>query len=142
MVVKGNLGVAVEVLKDLERADIPIVALAKARSQFSRKDFQKKLAASKDKTQQQGQGTQKDGNRKKESLLKDQDATHSEERFFLPGRKNPIIFKPQSQPFQILVSLRDEAHRFAITHHRKLREKKHIAQSIRRHSRTWQTKRS
>ncbi len=91
---KGQLNVALEVLKELGRDDIPVAALAKARSQFSKKG-------------------------KKDSSL----ATHSEERFFLPGRKNPVIFKPQSQPFQILVSLRDEAHRFAITHHRKLRTK-------------------
>lgn len=91
---KGQLNVALEVLKELGRDDIPIVALAKARSQFSKKG-------------------------RKDSLEK----THSEERFFLPGRKNPITFKSQTQPFQILVSLRNEAHRFAITHHRKLRAK-------------------
>ena len=91
---KGQLNVALEALKELGRDDIPIVALAKARSQFSKKE-------------------------ELDSSL----ATHSEERFFLPGRKNPIVFKSQSQPFQILVSLRDEAHRFAITHHRKLRTK-------------------
>lgn len=46
----------------------------------------------------------------------------SEERFFLPGRSNPVIFQPQSEAFKILVGIRDEAHRFAITFHRKLRE--------------------
>lgn len=46
----------------------------------------------------------------------------SEERFFLPGRSNPVIFQPQSEAFRILVGIRDEAHRFAITFHRKLRE--------------------
>lgn len=46
----------------------------------------------------------------------------SEERFFLPGRQNPVIFKTSSEAFRILVSIRDEAHRFAITYHRKLRE--------------------
>jgi excinuclease ABC subunit C len=50
------------------------------------------------------------------------DVIATEERFFLPGRSNPIIFKPNSEAFQILVGLRDEAHRFAITYHRKLRE--------------------
>ncbi len=46
----------------------------------------------------------------------------TQERFFLPGRQNPVIFKTNSVAFQILVSLRDEAHRFAISYHRKLRE--------------------
>lgn len=45
----------------------------------------------------------------------------SEERFFLPGRQNPIVFSKHSHAFQILVGIRDEAHRFAITFHRKLR---------------------
>jgi len=46
----------------------------------------------------------------------------TEERFYLPGRANPITFKPSSLAYQILVGARDEAHRFAITYHRKLRE--------------------
>ena len=46
----------------------------------------------------------------------------SEERFFLPGRKNPITFKTNQESFKMLTNLRDEAHRFAITYHRKLRE--------------------
>ncbi len=46
----------------------------------------------------------------------------TEERFYLPGRANPVIFKKNTEAFQILVGLRDEAHRFAITFHRKRRE--------------------
>ena len=52
----------------------------------------------------------------------DQEVSATEERFFLPGRSNPVVFRPQSEAFQILVGIRDEAHRFAITYHRKLRE--------------------
>lgn len=51
----------------------------------------------------------------------------SEERFFLPGRQNPVIFKRQSEGLRILTQLRDEAHRFAITYHRKLRDKKSLS---------------
>jgi len=47
----------------------------------------------------------------------------SEERFFRPGRKNPIILRSGSAPLFMLERLRDEAHRFAITHHRRLRHK-------------------
>ena len=43
------------------------------------------------------------------------------ERFYLPGRQNPVTFAEASEAFKILVGLRDEAHRFAITLHRKLR---------------------
>lgn len=52
----------------------------------------------------------------------DQEVLSSEERFFLPGRQNPVVFKPNSEAFFILTGIRDEAHRFAITYHRKLRE--------------------
>jgi excinuclease ABC subunit C len=44
-----------------------------------------------------------------------------EERVFLAGRKNPIILKPHSPATHLLQRIRDEAHRFAITFHRKLR---------------------
>lgn len=47
----------------------------------------------------------------------------SEERIFLPGRSNPVTFRPGSPALFLLQRLRDEAHRFAITHHRKLRHK-------------------
>lgn len=86
---KGQLGIAMEVLKELNRADIPVVGLAKART---------------------------------DSDFKSSEVRATEERFFLPGRQNPVLFKPGSEAFRILVGIRDEAHRFAITYHRKLRE--------------------
>ncbi len=45
----------------------------------------------------------------------------SEERVFLPGQSNPVILKRNSNALFLLQRVRDEAHRFAITHHRKLR---------------------
>lgn len=51
----------------------------------------------------------------------DQEVGTSDERFFLPGRQNPVRFSSHSEAYRILVGLRDEAHRFAITFHRKLR---------------------
>jgi len=47
----------------------------------------------------------------------------SEERFFLPGRKNPVVLRAGSPELFLLERLRDEAHRFAITYHRQLRRK-------------------
>lgn len=52
----------------------------------------------------------------------DVEISATEERFFLPGRSNPVLFKSGSEAFQILVGIRDEAHRFALNYHRKLRE--------------------
>lgn len=52
----------------------------------------------------------------------DVEVKSTEERFFLPGRANPVTFRSNSEALHILVGIRDEAHRFAITYHRKLRE--------------------
>ncbi len=52
----------------------------------------------------------------------DSEVGATEERFYLPGRANPVLFRPASDAFQVLVGIRDEAHRFAITYHRKLRD--------------------
>jgi excinuclease ABC subunit C len=54
----------------------------------------------------------------------------SEERFFLPGRKNPVNFRSGSAALFLLERLRDEAHRFAITYHRKLRSKQQLQSSL------------
>ncbi len=58
------------------------------------------------------------------------EVTATEERFFLPGRQNPVIFKNNSEAFYILTGIRDEAHRFAITYHRKLREAGSLASEL------------
>lgn len=54
----------------------------------------------------------------------------SEERFFLPGRKNPVSFRSGSATLFLLERLRDEAHRFAIEYHRKLRSKATLRSSL------------
>jgi excinuclease ABC subunit C len=59
--------------------------------------------------------------------FQDADVESSAERFFIPGRQNPVVFPAGSEALHILVGLRDEAHRFAITYHRKLREEASIA---------------
>ena len=53
-----------------------------------------------------------------------------EERIFLAGRKNPIELRPQSPSTHLLQRIRDEAHRFAITFHRKLRGKSLIGSRL------------
>src|SRR5262249_51178483 len=50
----------------------------------------------------------------------------SEERVFLPGRKNPVVLKRNSNALFLLQRVRDEAHRFAITYHRMLRKKERL----------------
>jgi len=46
-----------------------------------------------------------------------------DERIFLPGRKNPIMLRANSPATHLVQRIRDEAHRFALTFHRKLRSK-------------------
>jgi excinuclease ABC subunit C len=58
-----------------------------------------------------------------QSNFKADEVYSTEERFFLPGRSNPVKFSKYSEEYKILTGLRDEAHRFAIEFHRKRREK-------------------
>jgi len=47
--------------------------------------------------------------------------TRTDERVFLPGRPEAIVLPHDSPELYLLERIRDEAHRFAITYHRKLR---------------------
>jgi excinuclease ABC subunit C len=94
---KGQLNMALRALKEIGRTDIPVVGMAKART---------------------------------EGEFTDQEVTSSEERFFLPGQTNPVVFKQGSMALNILVQLRDEAHRFAITYHRKLRDQRILTSEL------------
>lgn len=53
-----------------------------------------------------------------------------EERIFVPGRKNPIALRGTSPATHLVQRIRDEAHRFAVTYHRKLRGKALIASTL------------
>lgn len=90
---KGQLKVALEVLKNLGIDSVEAVALAKDRV---------------------------------ERAPRARELRHSEERVFLPGRKNPIVLRRNSNALFLLQRLRDEAHRFAITYHRKLRTRERL----------------
>jgi excinuclease ABC subunit C len=48
------------------------------------------------------------------------------ERVFLPGVEEPVILEPTSSVTHLVARVRDEAHRFAITYHRKLRDKRAV----------------
>jgi excinuclease ABC subunit C len=78
---KGQLNVALEVLKELDIAGIDVLSLAKKR--------------------------------------KPEEA----EKVFLPNRKDPIPLRSSSPASLLLQRVRDEAHRFAIAYHRRLRGK-------------------
>lgn len=50
----------------------------------------------------------------------------SHERIFIPNRKNPVPLLPHTQAYKLLTHIRDEAHRFAISYHRLLRDKRSL----------------
>lgn len=76
----GQLGAAVEALAKVGRADVPVIALAKARHE-------------------------------------------KDERIFVIGKKTPIMLHDGLPVTRLVQRIRDEAHRFAIAYHRKLRGK-------------------
>jgi len=45
------------------------------------------------------------------------------EEIFIPGRRSPLVLDHSTPELQLLQRIRDEAHRFAITHHRSRRDK-------------------
>src|SRR5262249_42585830 len=94
---KGQLGVAIEVFRELHITDVDLIGLAKMRTE--RDPFAEEVV-------------------------------HSTERVFLPGRKNPIVLKPNSTALFLLQQVRDEAHRFAITYHRQLRAKERLSSPL------------
>jgi excinuclease ABC subunit C len=52
------------------------------------------------------------------------------EELFLPGRPDPILLPRHSQALYLVQRIRDEAHRFAITSHRKRRVKNGLASRL------------
>ncbi len=94
---KGQLGVAVEVLRELTIDEVDVIGLAKMRTE--RAPFAEEVA-------------------------------RSSERVFLPGRKNPVVLKPNATALFLLQRVRDEAHRFAITYHRSLRAKERLGSPL------------
>ena len=54
----------------------------------------------------------------------------SEERLFLPGQSNPVVLRRNSNALFLLQRVRDEAHRFAITYHKKLRTRQTLYSAL------------
>jgi len=55
--------------------------------------------------------------------MESEEIVKSDERVFRPGRKNAISLRQNSAPLLLLVRIRDEAHRFAVTYHKTVRSK-------------------
>ncbi len=48
-----------------------------------------------------------------------------DERIFISGKANPIVLNQDSSELRLLVNIRDEAHRFALAYHKKLRKQQY-----------------
>ncbi|HET8568516.1 MAG TPA: excinuclease ABC subunit UvrC [Candidatus Limnocylindria bacterium] len=48
------------------------------------------------------------------------------EELFLPDRPDPVILTPRSQALFLVQRIRDEAHRFAVTYHQKVRSRRAV----------------
>lgn len=53
-----------------------------------------------------------------------------QEEIYFPGEAQPVLLKRGSAPLHLIQRIRDEAHRFAITHHRALRSKRLVGSQI------------
>lgn len=63
-----------------------------------------------------------------ESDFQAKEVKSSMERIFIPNRKNPVPLLPHTAAYKLLVHVRDEAHRFAVSYHRVLRSKRHFGE--------------
>jgi excinuclease ABC subunit C len=60
----------------------------------------------------------------------EQDDRPVRDRLFLPGRKNPMFPSANAPGWLLLLRLRDETHRFAITYHRQRARKEMLASAL------------
>ncbi|MBA4423534.1 MAG: excinuclease ABC subunit C [Syntrophus sp. (in: bacteria)] len=134
---KGQLGVALAVLKDLAVEGVDVIGMAKERD-----DLPRKMPASlPDHLPSQGElQSGSEGAPTVYELLPPRDekgnalppagrrrrmdaAGKGEDRVYLPGRKDPVYLSRWPAALFLLQRIRDEAHRFAVTYHRKVKEK-------------------
>src|SRR5438067_8105837 len=129
---KGQLNVARAALRELGLgiSDVPLAGLAKSRvledeDRFAARQGFKVSEAWIDKPAAEAPAPSRGRSRKKGRFVKGE-IERSPERVFLPGQKNPIVLRQNTSELHLLARLRDEAHRFAITFHRKLRRERNF----------------
>jgi excinuclease ABC subunit C len=72
----------------------------------------------------------KDENPPDLAAIAKEDHKEEGEKVYIPGRKNPVNLRQDDPVLLLLMRIRDEAHRRAITYHRKLRKKAFTASEL------------
>jgi excinuclease ABC subunit C len=131
---KGQLGRAIAAMQDLGIAlgeeGVDIVSLAKERRMAVRASKQ-----GLERLREQGRKSEaaQPGQALADHVVAGTDEGPTEvrpERVFVPGAKDAIVLPHGSVELYLMTRLRDEAHRFAITHHRKRRGKRSLASAL------------
>lgn len=125
---KGQLGVAGAVLKDLQIEGVELIGLAKERDEappvgILRQADKAGQSVARLSAEGRAAGTGNGRGQNWAPVSGKETPGKSEDRVFLPGRKEPVYLSRWPAAFFLLQRIRDEAHRFAITYHRNLRQK-------------------
>jgi excinuclease ABC subunit C len=64
------------------------------------------------------------------AIAKGADRRPGQERLFLPAHAEPLVLSPESPVLHLVQRVRDEAHRFAITGHRRRRARRHSESTL------------
>src|SRR5262249_33616339 len=134
---KGQLNVARAALRELGLStnDVPLAGLAKSKvledeERFAAHQGYRPDEAWDPKDQPPASRpsplAEKSGRSRKKGRFVKEEIERSPERVFLPGQKNPVVLRQNTGELFLLARLRDEAHRFAITFHRKLRRERNF----------------
>jgi excinuclease ABC subunit C len=138
---KGQLGVALAVLKDLGIEGMDVIGLAKERDNArsvvpnDALDFTLFTVGTMRVTEDEAEGVGSSGS---EEGVKCDSASAAgsggrrqmpekeEDRVYLPGRKDSVYLTRWPAAIFLLQRIRDEAHRFAVVYHRKVKEKEDL----------------
>ncbi len=138
---KGQLGVAMAVLRDLAIEGIDVIGLAKERDEpavGSSCQLPAVMPEAADSREASADAAvyrlHPSARRREETEVPSPDrgrrppggGGRGEDRVYLPGRKDPVYLSRWPAALFLLQRVRDEAHRFALAYHRKVKEKEDL----------------
>jgi len=112
---KGQLGIAREVIRELGIEGVALAAIAKDRRRREAAEVRRRV---KERIASEA------GDRVKDEPEKTYDT------IYLPGRATGLPVRGPTSPLTLIVKLRDEAHRFAVSYHRKVRSKQSLGSRL------------